>query len=60
MVGVRTASGIPLSLAAAAIVIYRFVSLGLQALAGSVAVASLAPMLEAESGAAAEQLRSFG
>jgi uncharacterized protein (TIRG00374 family) len=59
MLGVFTASGVTLSVAAAAIVIYRFVSLGLQALTGSVAVASLAPLLETESRAVGEQLRSF-
>jgi uncharacterized membrane protein YbhN (UPF0104 family) len=57
MLGVFTASGLPVGLAAAAIVLYRFVSLGLQAVIGSVAVASLAPVLDAGSRTAAEQLR---
>jgi uncharacterized membrane protein YbhN (UPF0104 family) len=57
MLGVFTASGVPVGLAAAAIVLYRFVSLGLQAVIGSVAVASLAPALDAGSGTVAEQFR---
>jgi uncharacterized membrane protein YbhN (UPF0104 family) len=57
MLGVFTASGVPLGLAAAAIVLYRFVSLGLQAVTGSVAVASLTPVLDAGSRAAADQFR---
>jgi uncharacterized membrane protein YbhN (UPF0104 family) len=57
MLGVFTASGVGLGLAAAAILLYRFISLGLQAVIGSVAVASLAPVLEAGSGTVSEQLR---
>ncbi|HEX8977024.1 MAG TPA: lysylphosphatidylglycerol synthase transmembrane domain-containing protein [Solirubrobacteraceae bacterium] len=56
MLGVFTASGVPLGLAAAAVVLYRFVSLGLQAAIGSLAAASLAPVLESGSHAVAEQL----
>jgi putative heme transporter len=41
MLGVLTASGVNLALGAAAVVIYRVISLGLQALAGGVAAASL-------------------
>jgi uncharacterized membrane protein YbhN (UPF0104 family) len=48
MLGVFTASGVNLGVAAAAVVLYRFVSLGLQAVAGTVAVATLAPVLRAE------------
>ncbi len=59
MLGVFTASGVTLSLAAAAIVIYRFISLGLQAVTGSVAVASLAPALENGSRTVGDQLRAF-
>jgi uncharacterized membrane protein YbhN (UPF0104 family) len=41
MLGVLTASGVNLAVGAAAVVIYRFISLGLQALGGGVAVAAL-------------------
>ena len=41
MLGVMTASGINLADGAAAVVLYRLISLGLQALAGGVAVATL-------------------
>jgi uncharacterized membrane protein YbhN (UPF0104 family) len=41
MLGVLTASGVSAGLAAAAIVLYRFVSLGIQAVAGAIAVATL-------------------
>jgi uncharacterized membrane protein YbhN (UPF0104 family) len=41
MLGVLTASGVDAGLAAAAIVLYRFVSLGIQAVAGAIAVAAL-------------------
>jgi uncharacterized membrane protein YbhN (UPF0104 family) len=41
MLGVMTASGIHLGLGAAAVVLYRFVSLGIQAVAGTVAIVSL-------------------
>ena len=41
MLGVLTASGVNAGLAAAAIVLYRFVSLGIQAVAGAIAVATL-------------------
>jgi uncharacterized membrane protein YbhN (UPF0104 family) len=57
MLGVFTASGVDSGVAAAAIVVYRFVSLGLQAVLGSLAVASLAPVLDAGARTAAEQLR---
>jgi len=46
MLGVLTASGVNLGLGAAAIILYRLVSLGLQALAGTVAVATLIPALQ--------------
>lgn len=46
MVGVLTSSGVSLGLAAAAVVLYRFVSLGIQAVAGTVAVTTLVPALE--------------
>jgi uncharacterized membrane protein YbhN (UPF0104 family) len=48
MLGVLTASGVNLGLGAAAIVLYRLVSLGLQALAGTIAVATLVPALQRE------------
>jgi uncharacterized membrane protein YbhN (UPF0104 family) len=41
MLGVLTASGVDSGLAAAAIVLYRFVSLGIQAVAGAIAVVTL-------------------
>jgi uncharacterized membrane protein YbhN (UPF0104 family) len=41
LLGVMTASGVGLAVGAAAIVLYRLVSLGLQALAGTIAVAAL-------------------
>jgi uncharacterized membrane protein YbhN (UPF0104 family) len=45
MLGVLTASGVNLGLGAAAIVFYRFVSLGIQAAAGAIAVATLTASL---------------
>jgi uncharacterized protein (TIRG00374 family) len=45
MLGVLTASGVNLGLAGAAVVVYRFISLGLQAGVGAVAVATLIPAL---------------
>ncbi|HWF74762.1 MAG TPA: lysylphosphatidylglycerol synthase transmembrane domain-containing protein [Solirubrobacteraceae bacterium] len=45
MLGVLTASGVDLGLGAAAIVLYRFVSLGIQAVAGAIAVAMLTAAL---------------
>jgi uncharacterized membrane protein YbhN (UPF0104 family) len=45
MLGVLTASGVNLGLGAAAIVLYRFISLGTQTVAGAVAVATLVPSL---------------
>jgi uncharacterized membrane protein YbhN (UPF0104 family) len=45
MLGVMTASGVNLGLGAAAVVLYRFVSLGIQALAGTIAVVALAAAL---------------
>jgi uncharacterized membrane protein YbhN (UPF0104 family) len=41
MLGVLTSSGVDAGLAAAAIVLYRFVSLGIQAVAGAIAAATL-------------------
>jgi uncharacterized membrane protein YbhN (UPF0104 family) len=46
MLGVLTGSGVNLGLGAAAVVLYRFVSLGVQAILGSVAVVTLIPALE--------------
>jgi uncharacterized membrane protein YbhN (UPF0104 family) len=46
MLGVLTASGVNLGLGAAAIILYRFVSLGIQAIAGGVAVATLTAALQ--------------
>lgn len=46
MLGVLTASGVDLGLGAAAILLYRLVSLGLQTVAGAVAVATLVPALQ--------------
>jgi uncharacterized membrane protein YbhN (UPF0104 family) len=45
MLGVLTASGVNLALGGAAIVLYRFVSLGIQAAAGAIAVITLTPAL---------------
>lgn len=45
MLGVLTSSGVALGLGAAAVVLYRFVSLGLQSIAGAVAASSLIPSL---------------
>ncbi len=45
MLGVLTASHVNLGLAAAAVILYRFVSLGIQAAVGTVAVATLLPVL---------------
>jgi uncharacterized membrane protein YbhN (UPF0104 family) len=45
MLGVLTGSGVNLGLAGAAVVLYRFISLGLQAAAGAVAVSTLVPAL---------------
>ncbi|HWF24574.1 MAG TPA: lysylphosphatidylglycerol synthase transmembrane domain-containing protein [Solirubrobacteraceae bacterium] len=45
MLGVLTASGVNLGLGAAAIILYRFVSLGLQATIGAVAVGALTTAL---------------
>jgi uncharacterized membrane protein YbhN (UPF0104 family) len=46
MLGVLTASHVDLGLGAAAIIVYRFISLGIQAAAGAVAVATLLPALQ--------------
>jgi uncharacterized membrane protein YbhN (UPF0104 family) len=46
MLGVLTASGVNLGLGAAAIILYRFVSLGIQAAAGAIAVATLTASLQ--------------
>jgi uncharacterized membrane protein YbhN (UPF0104 family) len=45
MLGVMTASGIGLGLGGAAVVLYRLVSLGLQAIFGALAVTALVPAL---------------
>lgn len=45
MLGVLTASGVDAGLGAAAILLYRLVSLGLQTVAGAIAVATLVPAL---------------
>ena len=45
MLGVLTASGVNPAVGAAAVVLYRFVSLGMQAAAGAIAVATLVPAL---------------
>jgi uncharacterized membrane protein YbhN (UPF0104 family) len=46
MLGVLTSSGVNLGVGAAAIVLYRFVSLGLQSVLGAAAVATLIPSLQ--------------
>jgi hypothetical protein len=46
MLGVLTASGVGVGVGAAAIVLYRLVSLGLQTVAGAIAVAALARALQ--------------
>jgi putative heme transporter len=46
MLGVLTSSGVNLGLGAAAVVLYRFVSLGIQAILGTVAVVTLVPSLQ--------------
>ena len=48
MVGVLTASGVSLAVAGAAVVLYRFISLGLQATVGALAIGSLIPSLQRE------------
>jgi uncharacterized protein (TIRG00374 family) len=45
MLGLLTSSGVDLGLGAAAVVLYRVVSLGLQSIAGAVAVTTLIPSL---------------
>jgi uncharacterized membrane protein YbhN (UPF0104 family) len=45
MLGVLTASGVSVGLGAAAIILYRLVSLGIQAVAGAIAVATLTTAL---------------
>ena len=52
MLGVLTASGVDLAVGAAAVVLYRFISLGIQASTGAVAVATLIPSLQRERAAA--------
>jgi uncharacterized protein (TIRG00374 family) len=54
MLGVLTSSGVDLGLGAAAVVLYRFVSLGLQSIAGAIAVTTLIPKVQHHR-AAAEQ-----
>lgn len=46
MLGVLTASGVNLALGAAAVILYRFVSLGIQAAAGAIAVGTLTTALQ--------------
>jgi uncharacterized protein (TIRG00374 family) len=48
MLGVLTSSGVDPALGGAAVVLYRFVSLGLQSAAGSLAIATLIPALNRE------------
>ena len=48
MLGVLTSSGVDLALGAAAVVVYRFIALGLQGIAGAVAVGTLIPSLRRE------------
>jgi putative heme transporter len=48
MLGVLTSSGVDVALGAAAVVVYRFVSLGLQAVTGAIAVGTLIPSLQRE------------
>ena len=55
MRGVLIASGVNAGLGAAAIILYRFVSLGLQAAAGAVAVATLTPTIQRTSRATARE-----
>jgi hypothetical protein len=49
MLGVLASSGVNLGLGAAAIVLYRFVSLGVQSVLGTVAIATLIPSLQRRS-----------
>ncbi len=49
MLGVLTASGVDVGVAAAAILLYRLVSLGLQTVAGAIAVVTLIPALRRSS-----------
>jgi putative heme transporter len=55
MLGVLTSSGVNLALGAAAVVLYRFVSLGLQAATGAVAVSTLIPALQRQPASSAEE-----
>lgn len=55
MLGVLTASGVDIGLGAAAVVLYRFISLGIQAAAGAIAVATLIPALQGDEHAGEEQ-----
>src|SRR5205085_9211943 len=48
LLGVLTSSGVDPALGGAAVVLYRFVSLGIQSAAGSVAIATLIPALSRE------------
>ncbi len=52
LLGVLTASGVNAGLGAAAVVLYRFISLGTQAIVGAIAVATLVPALQREQGSA--------
>jgi putative heme transporter len=50
MLGVLTSSGVSLGVGAAAVVLYRLVSLGLQAVLGGIALATLLPSLQRAGG----------
>ena len=54
MLGVLTSSGVSLGAGAAAVVLYRLVSLGLQAVLGGIALGTLLPSLQRTDGAAGE------
>jgi uncharacterized protein (TIRG00374 family) len=55
MLGVLTSSGVNLALGAAAVVLYRFVSLGLQAILGAIAVSTLIPSLQGRPAQASDE-----
>jgi uncharacterized membrane protein YbhN (UPF0104 family) len=48
MLGVLTSSGVDAGLGAAAIVVYRAIALGVQSIAGAIAVSALIPAVQAE------------
>jgi uncharacterized membrane protein YbhN (UPF0104 family) len=54
MLGVLTASGVNVGLGAAAIILYRLVSLGIQAALGAIAVATLVPSVRRDDQAVAD------